>query len=149
MSDNIDKNEIRKAIDRLQLEHPVHFAFDATRIVEPSMAKAVQDDIDRVAKMMVRDASIHIICEMAKLYLDGVKPTVEPKRSHAEWIPCSERLPEPEDTVLFCNQYGEVCIGCKFRTDGIAFIDYLTSNLTYATAWMPLPEPYKKGETNG
>lgn len=71
------------------------------------------------------------------------------ERPHGEWIPCSERLPNPEDTVLFCNQYGEVCIGCKFRTGGIAFIDYLTSNLTYATAWMPLPEPYEKGETNG
>ena len=75
MIDKIDENEIRKAIDRLQLEHPVHFAFDATRIVEPSLAKTVQDDIDRVAKMMAKDATIHIICEMAKLYLDGVKPT--------------------------------------------------------------------------
>lgn len=61
-----------------------------------------------------------------------------------QWILCTERLPAPEDTVLFCNQRGEVCIGCKVGID--AFIDYLTSNLTYATAWMPLPEPYKGGE---
>lgn len=148
MSDNIDKDEIRKAIDRLQLEHPVHFAFDATRIVEPSLAKAVQDDIDRVAKSLAKDASIHIICEMAKLYLDGVKPTVEPKKSRGEWIPCSERLPEEDGKymVCWCGDWGvDICFA-DYSKCGKYWYSRYGSEYRGITAWMPLPEPYKEGE---
>lgn len=176
MSDNIDRDEIRKAIDRLQLEHPVHFAFDATRIVEPSMAKTVQDDIDRVAEMMARDASIHIICEMAKLYLDGVKPTVEPKKSYAEWIPCSERLPEDIRPVIvtwkntdpasyYQDIVGKHFIGTGHFCNGKWFWysstceDFLAEygkcdwdemdEAIVVVAWMPLPEPYEReGDKN-
>ena len=149
MSDNIDKDEIRKAIDRLQLEHPVHFAFDATRIVEPSLAKTVQDDIDRVAKSLAKDESIHIICEMAKLYLDGVKPTVEPKKSRGEWIPCSERLPEPDKFVLICGEEGDIEVAKGYISTEIEEFVWLKSSWRFGevVAWMLLPEPYNGGET--
>lgn len=61
-----------------------------------------------------------------------------------KWIPCSERLPEAGTPVIFCNHHGEVTFGERNRTQGEAFIDFFTSNQTFATAWMPLPEPYKE-----
>ena len=85
MIDNIDKDEIRKAIDRLQVEHPCHFAFDATKFDSTDTIDVITKVIDNVMESIRDDADIHIICEMAKLYLDGVKPTIE-DRPHGEWI---------------------------------------------------------------
>lgn len=76
MSDNIDKDGIRRAIDRLQEEHPAHFTFDITLFDNGTDFTGIQRAIDMVAKKCQDDADINIICEMAKLYLDGVKPTV-------------------------------------------------------------------------
>ena len=69
-------------------------------------------------------------------------PTVNPE---PHWIPCSERLPDKGNVVLWCNEYGSVfaseitfknedywCIGNRHRSELIA--------------WMPLPEPYRGGE---
>lgn len=83
MTDNIDKDEIRKAIDRLQVEHPCHFYFDATTFESTDNIDVVKRVIDNIMERIRDDADIHIICEMAKLYLDGVKPTVE--RPRGEW----------------------------------------------------------------
>ena len=68
-------------------------------------------------------------------------PTIEPE---PQWIPCSERLPEPNEMVLI-SVNGEVDAdwiavdntgyGCWYRTMKYAIdID----------AWMPLPESYKE-----
>ena len=76
MSDNIDKDGIRRAIDRLQEEHPAHFTFDVTLFDNGTDFTGIQRAIDMVAKKCQDDADINIICEMAKLYLEGVKPTV-------------------------------------------------------------------------
>lgn len=69
------------------------------------------------------------------------------------WIPCSERLPEgPEENPMFEGAKVELyLVSCgdefyPFRafwngkdfTDGLCKVD--------AEAWMPLPEPYKKGD---
>ena len=58
------------------------------------------------------------------------------------WIPVNERLPEDEDSVLVTD--------CKWWID-IAFYDglnwwYLDAQQLKAdvSAWMPLPEPYRK-----
>lgn len=70
--------------------------------------------------------------------------------AHGEWIPCSERLPEAGIPVIYCNHHGEVTVGERNCTQGKAFIDFFTSNLTFATAWMPLPKPYQKeGDMDG
>lgn len=65
------------------------------------------------------------------------------------WIPCSERLPEPYDTVLLTGKMLEdkeplVYMGCingkkEWQLLGARNpFDYIT------TAWQPLPEPYKE-----
>lgn len=80
----INKDEIRKAIDRLQIEHPAHFTFDVTLFDNGTDFTAMQRAIDMVAKKSQDDADINIICEFAKLYLEGVKPTID--RPYGEWI---------------------------------------------------------------
>lgn len=68
------------------------------------------------------------------------EPPVTPK---PRWIPVSERL--PEKTGLYLVSIGDLVTtgsfdGHNFRTQTmVRFVP---------DAWMPLPEPYKEGETN-
>ena len=74
------------------------------------------------------------------------------------WIPCSERLPEIDETLRICDQISEDVLGTD--TYGNIRHVYLTNcgylKPTFCTveegmsvdivAWMPLPKPYKGGE---
>ena len=68
-------------------------------------------------------------------------------RPTGEWIPCSERLPEEYGEYLVtkrtigwnCEEYGSNDIA-YFDSDGFHKADKVT-------AWMPLPEPYKGGDS--
>lgn len=82
-------------------------------------------------------------------------PSVENK---GEWIPVSERLPvlrgtyKISDDVLITNGF-EIDMGYLVERKGKIFWHYYGSEYEVgikdedndATAWMPLPEPYKKG----
>lgn len=75
-----------------------------------------------------------------------------------DWISCSERLPEIDETLRLCDQISEEILG----TDNYGNIRhvYLTNcgylKPTFCTAeegmsvdivaWMPLPKPYKGGD---
>jgi hypothetical protein len=72
------------------------------------------------------------------------------------WIPCSERLPEPKWPVLFCiftraNKYvamGQRTVGMSdesiwLDTDTDRYGDNLEWYEAQVTHWMPLPEPPK------
>lgn len=149
MSGDIDKNEIRNAIDRLQMEHPVQFPLDVTKFDDGTDFTGIQIAIDVLARKCQDDAEINIICEMAKLYLDGVKPTVE--RPHGEWIPCSERLPKAGEYVgnvakyyLVQNEYGDMLVARYTHSGDWEQIYQLKLYDDEIVAWMPLPEPYKK-----
>ena len=78
-------------------------------------------------------------------------PTIEPKQ---EWIPCSERLPEPYSGIyLCCGKDGTLMI-LNYDSLGngdytVAF--YYTDDDGYAVtpnviAWMPLPPAYQPKE---
>ena len=64
------------------------------------------------------------------------------------WIPCSERLPEKQTTVLYSL---EGCVSVAFMTDRnytgetveLYWEDLETGITIYPEAWMPLPEPWK------
>lgn len=83
MNDNIDKNEIRRAIDRLQTEHPCGIAYDPTAFINMEAVNTIKECVDKIARRMMEDTEINIICEFAKLYLEGVRPEIKP---HGEWI---------------------------------------------------------------
>ena len=82
-----------------------------------------------------------------KGYYDGQKmmdritalPSVE-----AEWIPCSERLPKPDEEV-FVYLWGDVPQLASVNGEGQWKTDnfYLDADDS-PKAWMPLPKPYRE-----
>ena len=79
-------------------------------------------------------------------------PSAQPEQ---RWIPCSERLPEIDKEVLVTD--GELCWVCSlFESpdieDGLyQWEDNYGHWYEFETwvAWMPLPEPYQRGEQDG
>lgn len=97
----------------------------------------------------------------------------ECERLHKElqkhkWIPVSERLPEIDEPVLVYQRYhsgSNITIG-RYHSDeeqggyrywqwikydnnfsyGIDHFGIICPDSYYVDAWMPLPEPYQKGE---
>jgi len=76
------------------------------------------------------EAVFHMLGELYKI------PVVK----RAQWIPCSERLPEENEFVLvtfgWFGRADDLAVNIDYRRDG----DWAISELV--TAWMPLPEPY-------
>ena len=74
-------------------------------------------------------------------------PSVTPTRKKEEWIPCSERLPKPNELVdnvrkyyLIQDEYGDMYVARYTSDEWISIDSILQDNII---AWMPLPEPYK------
>ena len=77
-------------------------------------------------------------------------PSAQPEQ---RWIPCSERLPEPDERVLVytvANEY-HVWDAMPHRADSYVWEDEegLYHSLYEVDLWMPLPEPYKGDDQNG
>lgn len=73
--------------------------------------------------------AIEIVNQLAEEYNNG-------------WIPCSEKLPEEGKAVLTCDKDGWISVRINMKYNGKKN-DF---ECGYYEAWMPLPEPYKKGE---
>lgn len=73
-------------------------------------------------------------------------PTVEavPK----QWIPCSERMPEPDTYVLALYYDGVMDVLRLDCNCAIWYDDCDLYRLPVVTHWMPLPEPPKVGAGN-
>lgn len=68
--------------------------------------------------------------------------------AEAEWIPCSERLPEKGEVVLITNGKGNVRCG-QYRSehdvrDGTHYWWWKGKTVESVIAWMPLPKPYRE-----
>ena len=77
------------------------------------------------------------------------------QRTRSQWISVSERLPEYRQTVLISTKWG---VNVAFRDsidEGVTddFWDcplndsMIVAGTGFVTAWQPLPEPYKGGNT--
>ena len=64
-----------------------------------------------------------------------------------EWVPCSERLPEPGSWAIWCSVKGIIQVA-RWKEDAIDhfFPDQGFFQLEDAVAWMPLPEPWEGTE---
>ena len=81
----------------------------------------IKDKPKELGQLMAYNKSIEIVKQAAEEYNNG-------------WIPCSERLPENIDFVLYANKDGEV---------DICSIEYFYDYMDRFTAWQQLPEPYQ------
>lgn len=85
-------------------------------------------------------------------YRYGVKPiesrfdVMLPKVMELAWIPCSERLPEHRLYVLvtYKYEYGLIDNGITWYSE----TENKWNTFREVIAWMPLPDPYKGGDTN-
>lgn len=67
------------------------------------------------------------------------------KQPHGEWIPCSERLTEKYRAYIVTDETGAVF---EYDYNNLTIHDGKWSYcMREIVAWMPLPEPYEKGET--
>ena len=100
-----------------------------------------------------REDDIHSLYATAQnMALDALQRKV--------WIPCSERLPECEwgaETEALMYQVGDTIYTGHFGRGGLWRDEYFRRyadikegvDASDVIAWMPLPEPYKEGESDG
>lgn len=86
----ITNEEARKAIEKYQKEHPLPFGtIDVTAISSKEGADIISQTIEKISKQIDKDTELWCICEMAKMYMQGVRP-VYPVRPQGKWIITSE-----------------------------------------------------------
>ena len=81
----------------------------------------------------------------AKGYCHRIKPK-EYLSADAEWIPCSERLPEKDGWYLITVQGYEKVVDMEWYYSEWGAWNGVSSK-QQVIAWTPLPKPYKGGDT--
>lgn len=96
----------------------------------------------------------HHFCLVDKEFREEQKRIYNKGKADAfRWIPVSERLPENRNTVLIWNNdYSSYLLGYykedKTCPDNTGWYDEYHGFIhEEVTAWMPLPMPYKEGES--
>lgn len=107
---------------------------------EPMTKDEALKKMQAVKSYMTSGNPIWSVTEMGEAFDMAIKAL-----NAQRWIPCSERLPEVGQDVLFSVQDLFVSEGC-LRDDGdwSQFRWQAIQKKESVTAWMTLPEPYKK-----
>lgn len=147
-----------EAID--QLHQSINLLEAEDRIKDMPSAQTSGDLISRES---VVDAIEHYINEIYKIpmgtvfkngVLDGycrIRSIVNGLPSANQWIPCSERLPQTNVSILYCTNTGAVGEGRYEGYNGLHSVwkMYAICGTHWdgeVIAWMPLPTPYKGDE---
>lgn len=79
-------------------------------------------------------------------YKDIIKPLMKEIRTEP-WISCSEKLPKEKDGRVLITLEGKVTTAIYSEFSNTWYIgDMCGVSDEIPTAWMPLPEPYRKEE---
>ena len=122
----ITNEEARKAIEKYQKEHPLQFGvmLDVTAISSKEGTDIISQTIEKISKKVEEDTDLWCICEMAKMYMQGVRP-VYPVRTQSEWIPITYRPMTTEERIKlaeycgveFCDTSEEKAFDCPMPED--------------------------------
>ena len=103
------------------------------------------DDVFCCDKLLhqAADAIEELTAVCKKQEIDLVELTGE-VASKPQWIPVTERLPEPMKDVVLFMRYGEYK---QLSEIAVGYYDDKLSHFSYCdvTHWMPIPEPPKDG----
>ena len=105
-----NEGQIREAIESFQKSHPIGFGIDIAHIDSLESLEAMKNEIDGYIRKAEKDSEIYIICEMAKQYLNGARPSYE-LRNEGEWIMIWEDAPQGLDVFApsYCYEGCSVC----------------------------------------
>lgn len=102
--------------------------------------------ISEDGQLMLADECGHVVyCDSERF-----KVVFEDERPHGEWISCSERLPEEHGYYLVTTDGSHNAVidiaeyGKFFRKPEYEYV-WEWNKASKILAWMPLPEPYKRG----
>lgn len=106
--------------------------------------KKLIEDIEKEIEFEMKCNMPDIVAGMRQ-----IASVIEEQPKIGEWIPCSERLPEPIRPVLVTlkNWMNDKCfvrVG-RFHTDHWKTDEGIVEN-SVVLAWQPLPQPFQKGE---
>lgn len=109
----ITNEEARKAIEKYQKEHPLHFGamIDVTAISSKEGADIISQTIEQVRKKVDEDTDLWCICEMAKMYMRGVRP-VYPVKQQGEWIEDSGTFACSQCHTIWLYRKTDYCPNC-------------------------------------
>ena len=119
----------------------------------PSVNPKVVECEDAISRAWIKE-SIHNLYhysrhtpteeDIQEYIVDDALP-VTPKPKMGRWIPVSEKLPEGEQSVLFCDIDGDIMVG--YHVEGRPNTHFSQEgtfeDMKNVMAWMPLPEPCK------
>ena len=104
---------------------------------------------DLISRQAAIDGKISIQCANGvEIYSDEAVPVeylkaLPSEQPEQKWIPCSERLPEEGQNCLVCDK-GSIGIDTYIGHGNPYNWKWYVRDYE---AWMPLPEPYTKGDT--
>ena len=121
--------------------------------MRPIDADAFKEYLEQGTELALKEAMLAgILTKKVEKEIDetlkGILADINEQPTVNEWTPCSERLPENGDGVLFTiNKRIEIGVYLKKRDIWICNDEYGTVyDHSSVVAWMPLPEPYKEVE---
>lgn len=97
---------------------------------------------------LLKDLDVLFIKNSDKINLSlesSIYDTVVHAPTEMAWIPCNERLPDPDVLVLVTCQpkKGPANVNRAYYADGYW---HGSGSMSGVVAWMPLPEPYREEE---
>lgn len=101
--------------------------------------EAVLNTLDVMDKALDENRTVEAYKELLKECYKALPP-VTPK---PRWIPVSERLPEESGSYLTTTRNNAVRVNHFYAGHGHQVFGYRNNVI----AWMPLPAPYKEGES--
>lgn len=151
--------EIAKALEQEPCEDAI-----SRSLVKAEYKRRLEESL--IDKSRGIDLSEYANCELFNKFIDSL-PSITPQPKTGHWIPVSERLPRASEIVLLSLPEhtmvdGEECSPCVIcghyiggkseewgisdgTTVGYGLVAYKHCK---PIAWMPLPEPYQRGDEN-